>query len=193
MSKVQLYVYDLSKGLAKSTSMMLTGKQFDGVWHTSVVAFGREVYYGQGILQSTPGTTHHGPPQEVIDLGETHIDEEAYFEYIASLGETYQPDKYHLLEFNCNHFSADVVGFLTGGEIPAWISSLPTEFLSTWFGQMMKPQIDAMYRGPLFERPIPDRPSDQGAAPAAPSAANATAGGSGQGQNGPAGDLALAL
>ncbi|ODN76031.1 hypothetical protein L202_05982 [Cryptococcus amylolentus CBS 6039] len=193
MSKVQLYVYDLSKGLAKSMSMMLTGKQIDGIWHTSVVAFGREVYYGQGILQSTPGTTHHGPPQEVIDLGETHIDEETYFEYIASLGEMYQPDKYHLIEFNCNHFSADVVGFLTGGEIPAWISGLPSEFLSTPFGQMMKPQIDAMFRGPASERPIPDRPSDQGAAPAAPSAANATAGGSGQGQNGQTRNLASAL
>ncbi|WVQ76309.1 hypothetical protein IAR50_005974 [Cryptococcus sp. DSM 104548] len=190
MSKVQLYVYDLSKGLAKSMSMMLTGKQIDGIWHTSVVAFGREVYYGQGILESTPGATHHGPPQEIIDLGETHIDQETYFEYIGSLGEMYKPDKYHLIEFNCNHFTADVVGFLTGGEIPAWISSLPSEFLSTPFGQMMKPQIDAMFRGPPSERPIPDRPSDEGAAPAAPSAASVTPGG---GQNAQAGSLASAL
>lgn len=35
----------------------------------------------------------------------------------------YTPSKYHLIEFNCNHFTADVVGFLTGAEIPAWISS----------------------------------------------------------------------
>ena len=31
-SKVQLYVYDLSKGMAKAMSMMLTGEQFDGIW-----------------------------------------------------------------------------------------------------------------------------------------------------------------
>jgi hypothetical protein len=34
----------------------------------------------------------------------------------------YSPEAYHLIEFNCNHFTADVVGFLTGGTIPAWIS-----------------------------------------------------------------------
>ncbi len=32
MAPVKLYVYDLSKGLAKSMSMMLTGKQIDGIW-----------------------------------------------------------------------------------------------------------------------------------------------------------------
>ena len=34
----------------------------------------------------------------------------------------YNPEAYHLIEFNCNHFTADVVGFLTGGTIPDWIS-----------------------------------------------------------------------
>lgn len=27
----------------------------DGIWHTSVVVFGQEFYYGQGILTSSPG------------------------------------------------------------------------------------------------------------------------------------------
>ncbi|WVQ80342.1 hypothetical protein IAT38_002447 [Cryptococcus sp. DSM 104549] len=146
MSKVQLYVYDLSQGMAKSMSLMLTGKQIDGIWHTSVVAFGREVFYGQGILESKPGQSHHGAPHQIIEVGETHIDEATFNEYIQSLGEMYTPTKYHLIEFNCNHFTADVVGFLTGGEIPAWISGLPSEFLSTPFGQALKPQIDAMFR-----------------------------------------------
>lgn len=94
----------------------------------------------------------------------------------------YTPSKYHLIEFNCNHFTADVVGFLTGAEIPAWISSeflrlplmmilttfegLPSEFLSTPFGQAMKPQIDAMFRGPTAQRPIPDKISSANASPA---------------------------
>ncbi|WVF66192.1 hypothetical protein IAT40_000932 [Kwoniella sp. CBS 6097] len=168
MSKVQLYVYDLSHGMAKSMSMMLTGKQIDGIWHTSVVAFGREVFYGQGILESNPGTTHHGPPLHIIDVGETHLDEGTFNEYLQSLGEMYTPSKYHLIEFNCNHFTADVVGFLTGQEIPAWISGLPAEFLSTPFGQAMKPQIDAMFRRTSpSERPIPGpSPSSAGVNPA---------------------------
>jgi hypothetical protein len=32
MSKVQLYVYDLSRGMAKAMSLPLTGKQIDGIW-----------------------------------------------------------------------------------------------------------------------------------------------------------------
>ncbi|WWD09099.1 hypothetical protein V865_007219 [Kwoniella europaea PYCC6329] len=156
MSKVQLYVYDLSRGLAKQMSLMLTGKQIDGIWHTSVVAWGREIFYGQGILTSKPGSTHHGPPLHIIDVGETHIDEDTFNEYLQSLAEMYTPSKYHLIEFNCNHFTADVIGFLTGQEIPKWISGLPAEFLSTPFGQAMKPQIDAMFRQTTpAERPIP--------------------------------------
>ncbi|WVR03495.1 hypothetical protein IAU60_000486 [Kwoniella sp. DSM 27419] len=180
MSKVQLYVYDLSRGMAKSMSLMLTGKQIDGIWHTSVVAFGREVFYGQGILESVPGTTHHGPPLHKIDMGETHLDEETYNEYIQSLGEMYTPTKYHLIEFNCNHFSADVIGFLTGREIPSWISGLPAEFLSTPFGQAMKPQIDAMFRRTTpSERPIPGpSPQTAGVNPAASSSASPAPSGS---------------
>jgi hypothetical protein len=58
MSKVLLYVYDLSGGLARQLSLPLTGKFIEGIWHTSVVVYGREVYYGQGILESKPGMTH---------------------------------------------------------------------------------------------------------------------------------------
>ncbi|WVQ93816.1 hypothetical protein IAU59_000894 [Kwoniella sp. CBS 9459] len=178
MSKVQLYVYDLSHGMAKSMSMMLTGKQIDGIWHTSVVAFGREIFYGQGILESNPGATHHGPPLHVIEVGETHLDEDTFNEYLQSLGEMYTPSKYHLIEFNCNHFTADVVGFLTGQEIPAWISGLPAEFLSTPFGQAMKPQIDAMFRRTApSERPIPGpSPSSAGVNPATSSTGPANGG-----------------
>lgn len=32
MAPVKLYVYDLSRGMAKSMSLALTGKQIDGIW-----------------------------------------------------------------------------------------------------------------------------------------------------------------
>ena len=38
--QVQLHVYDLSQGLAKSMSMGIVGKQFDGIWHTGMCVFG---------------------------------------------------------------------------------------------------------------------------------------------------------
>jgi hypothetical protein len=72
---VEVYVYDLSKGLASQLSLQLTGKQIDGVWlvssgmrfmcllttlyrHTSVVVFGKEIFYGQGICEAEPGRSH---------------------------------------------------------------------------------------------------------------------------------------
>ncbi|KAJ9110652.1 hypothetical protein QFC19_001481 [Naganishia cerealis] len=117
MSKVLLYVYDLSGGLARQLSLPLTGKFIEGIWHTSVVVFGREIYYGQGILES------HGQPVRQIDCGVTEIPEEMFDEYLDDLRSSYTASKYHLLDFNCNSFTADVVGFLTGNEIPEWITS----------------------------------------------------------------------
>ena len=95
--------------------------------HTSVVVFGREIFFGQGVLESVPGKTHHGQPVQVIDFGNTEIDQDTFNDYLLSLQDLYNPDAYHLIEFNCNHFTADVVGFLTGGTIPTWISGELTD------------------------------------------------------------------
>ncbi|KZT73971.1 DUF862-domain-containing protein [Daedalea quercina L-15889] len=146
---VQLYVYDLSNGLAKRLSLSLTGKQIDGIWHTSVVVFGREIFYGQGILETRPGQSHHGKPLHMIDIGETAIDEDTFNEYLAEISQHYTADKYHLLDFNCNSFTNDVIGFLTGGSIPSWIKDLPSDFLSTPFGAALRPTIDNMFRRPI--------------------------------------------
>lgn len=59
---------------------------------------------------------------QIIECGESEIDPDTFQEYLGSLQDMYTPSAYHLIEFNCNHFTADVVGFLTGTEIPTWIS-----------------------------------------------------------------------
>ena len=55
-------------------------------------------------------------------MGETQLDEETFNEYLESLAAMYTAEAYHLIEFNCNNFTADVVGFLTGQETPKWIT-----------------------------------------------------------------------
>ncbi|CEP13775.1 hypothetical protein [Parasitella parasitica] len=142
---VKLYVYDLSQGMARSMSMQLTGKQIDGIWHTSVVVFGQEFYFGQGIMASKPGTTHHGRPLQMIDIGETFLPLEVVVEYIDSLRSVYTAEKYHLLDFNCNTFSNELCQFLCGKTIPNHITDLPTEFLDTPFGQSILPMIENMF------------------------------------------------
>ncbi|KAI0029169.1 PPPDE putative peptidase domain-containing protein [Vararia minispora EC-137] len=165
MAPVKLYVYDLSGGLAAQLSRQLTGRQIDGVWHTSIVVFGKEIFYGQGIMVTPPGRSHHGQPLRIVDMGETALDEETFQEYLTEMHQYYTADKYHLLDFNCNSFTNDVVGFLTGGSIPDWIKDLPSDFLSTPFGAALRPTIDAMYRRPVATSP--SAPTSLSSAPAA--------------------------
>ncbi|KAI0260205.1 PPPDE putative peptidase domain-containing protein [Gloeopeniophorella convolvens] len=155
---VKLYVYDLSRGIARSLSMQLTGRQIDGVWHSSVVVFNREIFYGQGIVITAPGQSHLGQPLQIIDMGQTAIDEQTFEDYVSDIREHYTADKYHLLDFNCNSFTNDCIGFLTGGSIPAFIKDLPSDFLSTPFGIALRPHIDAMYRRPTGAVPVPAAP-----------------------------------
>jgi len=93
MAPVKLYIYDLSNGLAKQLSGQLTGRQIDGIWHTSIVVFGKEVFYGQGIATTLPGRSHHGQPLQVVDLGETALDQETWEEYLEEMREHYTADK----------------------------------------------------------------------------------------------------
>ncbi|KAG8195138.1 hypothetical protein JTE90_023315 [Oedothorax gibbosus] len=129
---VSLYIYDLSKELAKSFKKILKGKPLPGIWHTGIVAFGREYYFGStGIESCRPGETILGEPDQILTLGRTELPYSVFLEYIFALGEsTYKPGTYHLLEHNCNCFSQEVCQFLTGGPIPAEIRELPQEISS---------------------------------------------------------------
>lgn len=49
---VELYIYDLTSGMAAMMSQMLLGRHIEGVWHTAVVAYGREFFYGNAGIQS---------------------------------------------------------------------------------------------------------------------------------------------
>ncbi|KAL7857037.1 hypothetical protein SRHO_G00159360 [Serrasalmus rhombeus] len=143
---VKLYIYDLSKGLARQLSPMMLGKQLEGIWHTAIVVHGAEFFYGvQGIASCPPGGTLLGEPNAIVDLGNTEVNLDLFTEYLSSLGEsTYRADSYQLFEHNCNSFSNEVAQFLTGRKIPSYITDLPSEVLSTPFGQALRPLIDSI-------------------------------------------------
>ncbi|KAJ5498946.1 hypothetical protein N7453_007997 [Penicillium expansum] len=144
---VSLYVYDLSKGLARMYSLALTGTQMDAIYHTSIVLNGVEYYFGQGIQTAAPGSTHHGQPMEVVKLGTTELPNDVIEEYLGSLATIYTPESYDLFLHNCNNFTQDFSMFLVGKSIPEHIINLPRTFLETPFGQMMKPQIEMALKG----------------------------------------------
>ncbi|XP_064612041.1 uncharacterized protein LOC135476036 isoform X2 [Liolophura sinensis] len=143
---VKLYIYDISKGMARGMSMALLGKQIDGVWHTSVMVYGQEFYFGGGGIESCPPMgTILGQPDSIQDMGTTQVPQEVFRDYLQELSASaFRPECYHLLEHNCNTFSSEVCQFLTGKDIPSHITSLPAEVMTTPFGQMLKPLLDSM-------------------------------------------------
>jgi len=136
--KVTLYLYDLSRGLAKLYSKQFTGQQFEGIWHTAVVVYGTEYYYASGIQTSVPGQTHHGQPMKTFDMGETYIPKEVFHEFLSDISSRYTDKTYDLFENNCNNFSNEVCQFLTGKNIPEFITNLPREALNTPLGPIVK-------------------------------------------------------
>eukprot|EP00123_Amoebidium_parasiticum_P013204 comp21827_c0_seq1/m.31116 comp21827_c0_seq1/g.31116 ORF comp21827_c0_seq1/g.31116 comp21827_c0_seq1/m.31116 type:complete len:190 (-) comp21827_c0_seq1:365-934(-) len=149
--KVQLYVYDLSHGAARMYAQQFLGIPLEGIWHSSVVVYGKEFYFGEGgINEYNPGTTHHGRPLRVHDLGSTHIPEAVFREFVDDLRTRYGEQHYHLLDNNCNSFTNEVAEFLTGKGIPDYIRTLPALFESTAMGQALRPMIDQMFRTGLL-------------------------------------------
>ena len=60
--KVKLLVYDITQGMAKGMSMMLVGQQIDAIYHTSIIVYGKEYFFGGGICDSQPYHTPYGKP-----------------------------------------------------------------------------------------------------------------------------------
>ncbi|XP_076458272.1 desumoylating isopeptidase 1-like [Babylonia areolata] len=145
---VKVYIYDLSKGLARSLSQGFIGRQIDGVWHTGIVVYGQEFYYGgtSGIESCPPAGTILGQPDQIVEVGQTEIPQDLFMEFLHELSlSTFRPERYHLLDHNCNTFSNEVAQFLTGKGIPSHITNLPQDVLSTPFGSMIRPFVDAMH------------------------------------------------
>ncbi|XP_021273555.1 desumoylating isopeptidase 1 [Herrania umbratica] len=139
--KVTLYVYDLSQGLARQLSMTFLGKVIEGIWHTGVVVYGNEYYFGGGIQQAPLGTTPYGKPIRVIDLGVTHVPKDVFEMYLQEISPRYTAETYSLLTHNCNNFSNEVAQFLVGSNIPDYILQLPNEVMSSPMGALLMPMI----------------------------------------------------
>lgn len=104
---VELYVYDLSRGLARNMSAALVGVQLDAIYHTAIVLEGVEygklfrlysmvdnrilisVVYDGGIQMATPGMTHLGKPMQILNLGRTSLPMDIIRDYIESMRPLY--------------------------------------------------------------------------------------------------------
>ncbi|XP_062221591.1 uncharacterized protein LOC133920950 [Phragmites australis] len=139
--KVTLNVYDLSNGLARQLSTSFLGKPIEAIWHTGVVVYGNEYYFGGGIQASPAGTTPYGRPLRAVELGVTRIPREVFEDYLRDIAPRYTAETYRLLTHNCNNFSNEVAQFLVGAVIPDYILNLPAEVMSSPMGPLIMPMI----------------------------------------------------
>jgi hypothetical protein len=93
-------LYDLSQGMARAMSQQFLGKQIDGIWHTGIVVFGHEYFYGGGIQATKPGQSMAGSPGQVIDMGYTRITPATFHEFLTQVSHRFTAATYSLLEHN---------------------------------------------------------------------------------------------
>ncbi|XP_066137871.1 uncharacterized protein [Euwallacea fornicatus] len=144
--RVELYIYDLSMGLAAQWSSVLTGTTIAGIWHTSIMVYGREYFFGShGIESCNPGKTALGAPKETKYLGETQVPYSVFIDYIAGLAHsTFSAKSYDLFEHNCNNFSEEIAHFLCDRSIPQYILDLPNEVLNLNLGVAIKALVEQL-------------------------------------------------
>ena len=139
---VEVWLYDLSRGLARQLSLQLVGQHFEYIPHTSLVIDGRIEYFfaghGPGIHSVVPGTTHYGTPIEKRKLGKAEMDIDTIIELLDSLREVYHAGAYDLFEMNCNNFTSDFASLLgLDKQYPRSILDIPRQFQSTPMGRMI--------------------------------------------------------
>jgi hypothetical protein len=88
---IELYVYDLSKGVARQVSASLLGVQIDAIFHTSIVFQDVEYVYDGGIQTVRPGETHLGQPMQKLLLGQTTLPMDVIMDYLESIKSIYTP------------------------------------------------------------------------------------------------------
>ncbi|CEP22559.1 unnamed protein product [Cyberlindnera jadinii] len=147
-TKVQVYVYDISHGLARVYSRAIVGIDMDAIYHTSVVMGGKEYYFDrEGATISQAGKTRFGVPMEVLELGETFIPGEILGEYLDDLKQNrFKFGSYNLFHNNCNHFTHELLQFLNGTELEKRILHLPEQVLSSPNGAL----IQQMFNGGIM-------------------------------------------
>ena len=54
----QLYIYDLSQGMARTLGQQLIGRPLEGIWHTAVVVHGKVVFKSMLQWTKSPNFEH---------------------------------------------------------------------------------------------------------------------------------------
>ncbi|CAG9320254.1 unnamed protein product [Blepharisma stoltei] len=144
MASVTLYIYDLTMGMARMLSPGLIGRQIEGIWHTAVVVYGTEFFFGGGICEAPPGSTMAGRPVQTLNMGVTNKSLDDFKQFLKCISHRFTMTTYHLIKHNCNNFTDECCRYLVNKRIPSHITGLPEDLLSTPLGRQFAPMIESM-------------------------------------------------
>ncbi|TGZ67545.1 hypothetical protein CRM22_004727 [Opisthorchis felineus] len=105
-----------------------------GAYHTGTVVYDQEYGYGghpfpsSGIFETEPRDTEQFGDgvsfKESLYVGTTYLSRDAVQRLLISMSDEYRGDAYHLLNFNCNTFTAQFIQLLCNGVLPTWVTML---------------------------------------------------------------------
>lgn len=163
---VELVLYDISQGALRLFSPLLFGKSFEAIYHSSVLVHGTEYWYGGNLFENEPpidrrvfgsplgnsvehlAPSAYKPELRVVRLGYTLASKRELRSFLhKEMKPRYTPANYDVLAHNCNHFSDQVVHFLTGAHIPESISKLPELLMDTPTARLLRPFLNRWLRG----------------------------------------------
>ncbi len=154
--EVQLAIYDLSQGMARSLSSQFLGPNhaIDVIPHTGILVFGKEYYFGgNGIECSDPNhfrSTRGMFPIQIQNVGRTRISQsefEAWCRRHGTRGGMFSNSSYDLFHRNCNNFSQHAITeglSLTNASVPEWVLEVPRRVLASPMGQLIQPIMEQM-------------------------------------------------
>jgi hypothetical protein len=150
---VHLAIYDLSQGMARTLSSQFLGAQHavDIIPHTALVVFGKEYYFGMGIQSCSPHEFRISRgihPIEIQLLGFTTKTREMFETWCheQTRNGKFNASAYDFFHKNCNNFSEEAaksgLGLSVG--VPSYILDLPSKFLNSPMGRMVRPWLEQM-------------------------------------------------
>lgn len=128
---------------------MLLGRQIEGIWHTGVEVYGTEYFYGGGICSMAPAEMERVfqlSPTRVVFMGFTHIEKAVCDDYLKGISARFTEATYDLLEWNCNHFTEELMQFLLNKSIPDDIRNQVQQVAETPMGRFLLPLLQQQQR-----------------------------------------------
>lgn len=141
-NEVLLLQYDLTNGLATTVFKFMTGKDIEAVWHTSLVVYNTEYFFGGGICRGIPRCTPYGKPKKESVFGYTDKSKSDFEAFLKTIDTQFNASTYDVLKHNCNHFTNAICNFLCNKPLPDEILNQHEYLAQTEFGKWLVPTFE---------------------------------------------------